>query len=114
MTQAASAYTAPSLNTPKPHKTSLRSYLIEGTLVTWVLVCAAALGCLVADHVEGKISARCAASMEGAQSARGYLGMPWPHWRRRRSPEPCVKTWNGAFSQASVSAPPRSGAPVAG
>jgi hypothetical protein len=74
MTRADRLYSRPPIRTPiaddpicaaaETHRTSLRSYLPEGLLVTWVLVCAAALGCMVADRVEGKIAARCAADLQ--------------------------------------------------
>jgi hypothetical protein len=60
------ARTEPLYDTDPKYVTPLRTYIIEGCLVTWVLVMAAALGCMTADYVQGKLVAKCFCPVERA------------------------------------------------
>jgi hypothetical protein len=53
-------------DTDSDYRTPLRTYIFEGLLVTYVLITAAALGTLLADHVQGKLAAKCFCPVEKA------------------------------------------------
>jgi hypothetical protein len=49
---------------PPTYPNRLRDCLIDGSCVVFVLVLASICGCVVADHVESKLAARCALSLQ--------------------------------------------------
>jgi hypothetical protein len=53
-------------DTDSNYRTPLRSYVLEGLCVAWVLICAAALGCMVAERVNGKLGTSCFCPVEKA------------------------------------------------
>ena len=53
-------------DTDSDYRTPLRSYVLEGLCVAWVLICAGALGCMIAERVNGKLAAQCFCPVERA------------------------------------------------
>jgi hypothetical protein len=53
-------------DTDSDYRTPLRSYALEGLCVAWVLICAAALGCMIAERANGKMTAQCFCPVERA------------------------------------------------
>jgi hypothetical protein len=43
-----------------------RDFLIDGACVVFILITASVCGCLVADHVQGKIAHHCAVELQKA------------------------------------------------
>jgi hypothetical protein len=48
------------------YRTPLREYIIEGAAVVFILLSAGVTSCLIAAHLEGKIAAQCAVSLQKA------------------------------------------------
>jgi hypothetical protein len=64
-TRADSKYTTDLLEAPN-YARPVRDYILDGLAVAFVLVLASVCGCLVADHVQGKIAHHCAVELQKA------------------------------------------------
>jgi hypothetical protein len=62
-TRADSRHTTDLLDAPN-YARPVRDYILDGLAVGFVLVLASVCGCIVADHVSGKIVHRCAVDLQ--------------------------------------------------
>jgi hypothetical protein len=53
-------------DTDSGYRMPLRSYVLEGLCVAWILICAAALDCMIAERANAKMAAQCFCPVERA------------------------------------------------